>query len=88
MGHYSQVEKGPDGEDRFIVDRDICARTTGYSPETIRKHLRPLRYAEDTGRALYDQQTVVEILRAAGVHPRPDTRGPRRPAWRGGRRGS
>jgi hypothetical protein len=78
MANVAQIDHGPGGEERNIVDRDICALTTGYSAETIRKRCRPCDYDPDTGRALYDRDAVLVQLRAAGVQPRPDTRRPRR----------
>lgn len=89
MPHVVEVDQG-----REVVDRDVLARTTGYSVETIRKRLRPLRYDSDTGRAVYDRAEALQVLRwdpgapardelgrfvaGAGIQPRPDRRGPRR----------
>lgn len=77
MGNVAQVDRGPDGEERDIVDRDILARTTGYSAETIRKRCTVYDYDPHTGRALYDRDAALAQLAAAGVQPRPHTRGER-----------
>lgn len=77
MPNVSQIDHGQDGQPRNIVDRVILARTTGYTEATIRKHCQPYDYDPATGRALYDRDAVLEQLAAAGVHPRPATRGPR-----------
>lgn len=77
MPHINQRDHPPGGTVRNIVDRVILARTTGYSVATIRKHCRPVDYDPVTGRALYDRDAVLDQLEAAGVHPRPETRGPR-----------
>lgn len=65
------------GQRRDIVDRDVLARTTGYTVATIRKHCRPVDYDPASGRALYDRDAVLAQLAAAGVVARPETRGPR-----------
>lgn len=93
MPHVNTVDVAPDGTARTVVDRHVLAKTTGYSPATIRKRLRPLRYDPDTGRALYDRDAAIEALRpnpdepdrdprgrfvtGTGARPRPERRGPR-----------
>lgn len=86
MPHINETDIDEDGNARTVVDRAILARTTGYAQETIRKRCKPLRYDPDTGRALYDRDVVLAELADAGVVPRPETRGPRPPAWKKSRR--
>lgn len=78
MSHVNATDVAPDGAVRNLVDRDILARTTGYSVATIRKWCTPDHYDVDNdGRAVYDRDRAIEQLKAAGVEPRPATRGPR-----------
>lgn len=78
MSHVNRTEPGPDGAARIMVDRDILARTTGLTVATIRKWCTPDHYdADNDGRAVYDHARALAELEAAGVQPRPATRGPR-----------
>lgn len=77
MPHINRTEQGPDGP-RNLVDRRLLAFTLGYSVASIRKHLEPDAYDEETGAALYDRDRAAGRLEALGVEPRPDRRGGRR----------
>jgi hypothetical protein len=59
-----------------LVDRQALAHETGLSETTIRMRLRPARYDEQTGRALYDYDTARAAL--AGVRPWPAMQGRKR----------
>ena len=69
---------------RTLVDRDTLATLTGYAATTIRIYCRPDYYdtptiasgqGHPTGRALYDQDTVLAQLAAIGCQPRPHMQG-------------
>ncbi len=77
MPHINRTEQGPDGP-RTLVDRRLLAYVSGYTVATIRKHLEPAEYDQETGAAVYDRDAAIAQLEALGVEPRPDRRGDRR----------
>jgi hypothetical protein len=49
--------------DRELMDREALAQWRGLSEISVRRHCTPVRYDEETGRALYD---VTEATAALG----------------------
>jgi transposase len=57
-----------------LMDREALARWVGLSEISIRRHCTPVRYDEETGRALYDVTQASKALGGVRHRVRPARR--------------